>query len=88
MPKPTYHDHDDEDDYERRSHRHKEESGDDPARHASVIARRWLESAPPTVERFARALQQWQALPGSVVRPAAAVAPPAETAEPEKAKKP
>jgi hypothetical protein len=86
MPKPKHHDH--EDDYDRGSQRHEDESGDDPRRHATIIERRWQGSAPPTVERYARALQQWQALPGAVVRPAAAVAPPAETPEPEKVYKP
>ena len=47
-----------------------EESGDDPKRHASVIERRWLGSPPPTPERYARALQQWEKLPGAVSRPA------------------
>ncbi|MBB5502184.1 hypothetical protein [Paraburkholderia sp. MM5384-R2] len=61
---------------------HEEESGDDPARHASIIARRWLDSAEPTTERYARTLQQWQALPGAVVRPAAAVVAPVGKREP------
>jgi len=82
-PKHRDHNHDHEDDYDRRSHGHKEESGDDPARHASVIARRWLGSVRPTPERYARALQQWQALPGSVARPAASVVAAAEKPEPE-----
>jgi hypothetical protein len=41
-----------------------------------IIDRRWLGSAPPTAERYARALRQWQALPGAVVRPATDVAQP------------
>jgi hypothetical protein len=57
-------------DHERHRERDREGSGDDPRRHASIIARRWLGSPPPTQERYARALQQWQALPGAVVRPA------------------
>jgi hypothetical protein len=47
-----------------------EDSGDDPTRHAKIIARRWLGSPPPTPERYAQAVQQWHALPGAVVRPA------------------
>jgi hypothetical protein len=43
-----------------------EESGDDPKRHASIIERRWQGSPPPTAELYARALQQWQNLPGAV----------------------
>jgi hypothetical protein len=83
-PKHPDHDHDhDDDDYDRRSRGHKEESGDNPARHASIIERRWLGSVPPTPELYERALRQWQALPGAVARPAAAEVPPAEKAQPE-----
>ena len=55
------------------------EDGDDPLRHAQIIQRRWLGSPPPTLERYARALRQWQRLPGAVMRPATTVtvAPPA-----------
>src|SRR5260221_8162896 len=55
---------------ESRSDRDRKESGDDPKRHASVIERRWLGSPPPTPELYARALQQWEKLPGAVSRPA------------------
>jgi hypothetical protein len=88
MAKPKHRDDDHEDDYDRRSHGHKEESGDDPARHASVIARRWLGSVPPTPDRYVRAFQQWQALPGSVARPAAAVVAAGDKLEPEGENKP
>ncbi|HTT92331.1 MAG TPA: hypothetical protein VMF65_22445 [Acidimicrobiales bacterium] len=47
-----------------------EHEGDDPFRHASIIKQRWRGGAPPTPERLATALQQWQALPGAVVTPA------------------
>jgi hypothetical protein len=76
------HDHDDEQDYGRH-HPDEEESGDNPARHASIIERRWLGSVPPTPELYERALKQWQALPGAVARPAAAEVPPAEKGQPE-----
>ena len=56
----------DEHEHHRRWEREPEESGDDPKRHASIIERRWLGSPPPTAERYARALQQWQNLPGAV----------------------
>ena len=56
-----------------RGHEEEKESGDDAKRHASIIERRWLGSPPPTAERYAKALQQWQNLPGAV--PAAPVAP-------------
>lgn len=80
MPKPPRQDHEHE--HERkgeqerkhgREYEHegeREESGDDPRRHASIIARRWEGSAPPTWERYARALQQWRKLPGAVSSPA------------------
>ena len=80
MPKSKDHDHEDENEHKHeRGHRHEhehhrhperepEESGDDPKRHASIIARRWQGSVPPTAERYARALQQWQNLPGAVVK--------------------
>lgn len=74
------HEHEDEHEYHHGPHRggyHQRppegeggESGDDPKRHASVIERRWIGSAPPTPERYARALEQWQKLPGAVSRPA------------------
>ena len=65
----------DRDNEERKSRRDRdrEESGDDPKRHASVIERRWLGSPPPTPELYARALQQWEKLPGAVSRPASDV---------------
>jgi hypothetical protein len=56
----------------------REETGDDPARHASIIERRWQGSPAPTAERYAKALQQWQKLPGAVSRPATDVTPPDE----------
>jgi hypothetical protein len=89
MPKAKHRDHDHERDYDRRSHYYKkEESGDDPKRHAAIIERRWLGSPPPTPELYARALRQWQALPGAVVRPAANVTVLAETTQPEKVNEP
>ena len=58
----------------------REESGDDAARHASIIERRWQGSRPPTAQRYAQALEQWQKMPGSVSRPATDVAPADEKA--------
>jgi hypothetical protein len=46
---------------------HDEHDGDDPLRHSSIIQQRWRGGAPPTAQRLASALQQWQALPGAVV---------------------
>jgi len=53
----------------RRRREHREESGDDPLRHARILQHRWEGSPPPTAERYARALRQWRALPGAVVSP-------------------
>jgi hypothetical protein len=56
------------------------EEGDDPRAHAQILERRWLGSSPPTAELYARALQQWRALPGAVMAPATSVtssSPPA-----------
>jgi hypothetical protein len=53
----------------------REESGDNPERHARIIERRWLGSPPPTAELYANALRQWLALPGAVMRPASEVTP-------------
>jgi len=61
-------DHEHRSDHDR-DHDHKD-SGDDPKRHAKIIERRWLESPPPTFEHYSRALRQWHALSGAVVRPA------------------
>jgi len=58
-----------------RREREREGSGDDPRAHALIIERRWLGSPPPTAERYANALKQWQALPGAAPRPA--TGPPA-----------
>jgi hypothetical protein len=71
--KDRHHDH-------HHDHDRGEESGDDPARHAAIIARRWLGSVAPTAELYARARQQWLALPGATVRPAAEVQLPSRPA--------
>jgi hypothetical protein len=73
MPKSKDREHEHRPKHEHEQHRHPErepeESGDDPLRHASIIARRWLGSPPPTAERYALALRQWQSLPGAVSKP-------------------
>jgi hypothetical protein len=51
-------------------HPEREHTGDSPRKHAEIIERRWLRSPRPTQERYARAIQQWHALPGAVLRPA------------------
>jgi hypothetical protein len=73
--------HEHEDEHRRRSDREEEDGGDDPGMHFRIIARRWLGSPPATAERYARALRQWQALPGAVVSPATYVTVAAETVQ-------
>jgi hypothetical protein len=75
MPRPKDHEHkpEHEHDRERRREHEREHLGDDPKRHTEIIARRWLGSPPPTFDRFAKALKQWFALPGAVMRPPADV---------------
>lgn len=65
-----------EDERRRHEEREREASGDDPKRHAGIIARRWLGSPGPTAERYALAHRQWQNLPGSVSKSAPDVAGP------------
>jgi hypothetical protein len=55
-----------------------EDDGDSPARQAAIIALRWLGSVPPTAELYARARQQWLALPGATLRSSAEVQLPAQ----------
>ena len=65
-----------------------EESGDDPRRHARILQHRWEGSPPPTAERYARALQQWRALPGAVVSPGALVTASADETGPDEGSQP
>jgi hypothetical protein len=67
----------DGDRHPRRGDGDREESGDNPARQAAVIAQRWVGSVPPTYELYARARQQWLKLPGAMSHPAADVQMPA-----------
>jgi hypothetical protein len=76
------HEHDQPEHEHERSDRDRDHSGDDPMAHAKIIERRWLGSPPPTAERYARALKQWQALPGAVVRTATNVTAATEIAGP------
>lgn len=80
------HDHDDDDGNHRRNGADDDngepEGGDNPARQAALIAQRWVGSAPPTAELYARARRQWLALPGALSRPAADVPMPAAPAPP------
>ena len=76
-----HHANENDNEQERRLEREDEEKdvGDNPAMHARIIARRWLGSPPPTAERYARALRQWQALPGAVVSLATVLTVAAQT---------
>lgn len=58
-----------------------DEDGDSPARQAAIIALRWLGSIPPTAQLYARARQQWLALPGATMRQAAEVQLPAAASD-------
>jgi hypothetical protein len=46
--------------------------------HEEIVARHYEGGASPTPEAYARALKQWQQLPGSIVRPPTDVRPPAK----------
>ncbi len=75
--KPKHHHHEHHHEHE---HEHEREHvGDSPRKHAEIIERRWLRSPRPTHERYARAIQQWHALPGAVSRPATDVTVAAKT---------
>lgn len=79
------HDYDRDGDHEGGGHRsgrgdgdgEEEESGDNPARQAAIIAQRWVGSVPPSYELYARARQQWLKLPGAMSHAAADVQLPA-----------
>lgn len=73
------------DGYGRHPHRgdgNEEESGDNPARQAAIIAQRWVGSVPPSYELYARARQQWLKLPGAMAHSAADVQMPAAPTTP------
>ena len=75
--------------HERRDHERRDHSGDDPAKHAAIIERRWEGSPAPTFERYALALKQWHALPGAVVWPATdVIAEPPVAPAPDREPKP
>jgi len=65
--------------------RHKPE-GREHEVHKEILARRLRGGPEPTPEAYARALEQWKDLPGSVVRPPTDVTlpPPEEPSRPDK----
>jgi hypothetical protein len=72
-----------------REHEKHGHGGDDPKKHAAIVARRWEGSPPPTAERYAQALKQWHALPGAVMWPATDVSPlPPTNPAPDREPKP
>lgn len=62
------HDRDDRREHERgeREHEHSNRRGRDFPVFLKVRGARWLGSAPPTAEAYARALAQWRQLPGAI----------------------
>jgi hypothetical protein len=44
--------------------------------HKEILERRWRGGPEPTPEAYARALEQWKNLPGSIVRPPTDITPP------------
>jgi hypothetical protein len=55
--------------YENHERPRRRRDGRDREVHLEIIARRMDGGAPATPEAYARALEQWHQLPGSVVRP-------------------
>ena len=53
--------------------------------HKEILERRWRGGPQPTPEDYQRALDQWQKIPGSVVRPPTDIKPPGpdESAPPQ-----
>lgn len=59
----------DDDDRDRRDKHPRETEVDDPKVHLEIEARRFRGGLPPTADRYRRALEQWNRLPGAVVTP-------------------
>jgi hypothetical protein len=56
--------------------------------HKEILERRMTGGPEPTPEAYARALEQWKDLPGSIVRPPTDVTPPPAEEEPSKPSEP
>lgn len=56
-----HHDHDGD-----HNRPHPAEDGSEHRVHLAIIAARWVGSAPPTAEAYAKALAQWRKLPGVI----------------------
>jgi hypothetical protein len=57
---------DDGDDDRQREREHSDRRGRDLPVFLTIRGARWLGSAPPTAEAYARALAQWRRLPGAI----------------------
>jgi len=73
-------DHDRE--HERREHEHSDRRGKDFRVFSRILGARWVGSAPPTAQAYARALAQWRRLPGSIGTTATDLGNAAGTAKP------
>ena len=49
--------------------------------HEEIVRKRLEGGKPPTADTYARALEQWHKLPGSIVRPPSDINPPTEPSE-------
>jgi hypothetical protein len=65
MPQRKHREHEGRSEHDRDRDGERDESGDDPRKHAAILERRWVGSAPPTLERYLHALAQWRALSGA-----------------------
>lgn len=67
MPKPKRSDHENDHDHDQeREREHSDRRGRDFPVFLKIRGARWLGSAPPTAEAYARALAQWRQLPGAI----------------------
>jgi hypothetical protein len=78
------HDRDDGHEHERREREHErsDRRGRDFPVFLKIRGARWLGSAPPTAEAYARALAQWRRLPGAIGATAADLGGAADAAKP------
>jgi hypothetical protein len=69
--------------YENHERPRRRRDGRDREVHLEIITRRMEGGAPATPEAYARALEQWHQLPGSVVRPPTDLKSTQESPKPE-----
>jgi hypothetical protein len=63
-------------------HEHSDRRGKDSRVFSKILGARWLGSAPPTAQAYARALAQWRQLPGAIGTTATDLGNAAGTAKP------